>query len=198
MNKKIAAIAAATVGVLALGSTGGAVAGSLITGKDIKDGTVAKKDLRPGVQKRLDHLQGPKGNQGNQGEPGPKGDPGPQGEMGRRGPSGVPGLYYSIAYYDVGDTNAGAIATAACHTRYDAAVGGGVQTLGLDGGQAAAVASSFPGRMDWSTNKPMQDRLDGWIVQFDADQPPLKVKVWVLCAESYPIPSAQTYTQSQG
>jgi hypothetical protein len=112
--------------------------------------------------------------------------------------------YYSVAFYDVGNTNAGAIATVACKKTTDSAISGGVQTL-VDTASAARntpVSSSFPGRMNWDTNTPRPDRLDGWIVQFGgnagatSDKDPLKVKIWALCVPGLAIPVEQTYTQS--
>ena len=45
INSKIAA--AAIAGVLVIGFGGGAVAGSLVTSQDIKNGTIKAKDLKP-------------------------------------------------------------------------------------------------------------------------------------------------------
>jgi hypothetical protein len=108
--------------------------------------------------------------------------------------------YYSVAYYDVGDTNAGAIATVACKNVTDTAISGGVSVV--DFTKNTPVSSSFPGRMDWSTNTSLADRLDGWIVQFGgnagtvSDKDPLKVKIYALCVPGLDIPSIQMYTQS--
>ena len=114
---------------------------------------------------------------------------------GKDGKDGIAGLYYVTATYgtDVANNpnvsvNEGAIATVACKDPADHAVAGGVQTLGIDGGRAAAVASSFPGRMDWDTNTPKANRFDGWIVQFDARQAPVKANIWVTCATGTTIP----------
>lgn len=51
------------------------------------------------------------------------------------------------------------------------AISGGVQDTDSSTDMTAntsqvAVAASFPGRMDWSTNTPLPNRLDGWVVQF--------------------------------
>jgi hypothetical protein len=116
------------------------------------------------------------------------------------------GAYYSVAFYDKGDTNAGAIATAACKAATDVAISGGAQTVGLDATantRNTPVNSSFPGRMDWTTNAPKAGRLDGWIVQFGgnagatSDKAPEKVKVWALCVPGLSVPVEQTYLQSQ-
>ena len=64
------------------------------------------------------------------------------------------------------------------------------------------VSSSFPGRMDWSTNTPKVGRLDGWIVQFGgnagdvSDKSPEKVVVWALCVPKTDIPVKQTYSEN--
>ena len=85
------------------------------------------------------------------------------------------------------------------------AISGGVQVLGLDAeanSRNTPVSSSFPGRMDWSTNAPKADRLDGWIVQFGgnagatSDKAPEKVKVWALCVPGMDVPVVNTFTQS--
>lgn len=70
-------------GVLLLGSTGGAVAGSMITGRQIKDGTITSadvkdrslqtKDLSPKAVATLEGARGPAGPAGPAGAPGPAG-----------------------------------------------------------------------------------------------------------------------------
>jgi len=142
---------------------------------------------------------GPKGDTGAAGAPGQNGAQGPKGD------SYLEGAYYSVAYYDVGDTNGGAIATVACKAPSDTAISGGVQTLqlGSNGIQNnVPVSSSFPGRMDWSTNTPKPGRLDGWIVQFGGNSSstdlgsPKYVKVYALCIPGLNVPVDQTYTES--
>ena len=84
------------------------------------------------------------------------------------------------------------------------AISGGVQVLGLDAGANARntpVSSSFPGRMDWTTNAPRPGRLDGWVIQFGgnagatSDVSPEKAKIWALCVPGAQIPVEQTFTQ---
>ena len=60
------------------------------------------------------------------------------------------------------------------------------------------VGQSFPGRMDWSTNTPQVNRLDGWIVQFASEtgSAPMKAQVWALCVPGLHIPVNQTFTES--
>jgi hypothetical protein len=140
--------------------------------------------------------QGPKGDTGAQGQQGPKGDKGDTGAAGAQGDSYLAGAYYSVAHYDVGDTNGGAIATVACKQATDTAISGGVSVD--DYTEAVPVGQSFPGRMNWNTNTPQQGRLDGWIVQFASQNgaAPEKVKVWALCVPGLNVPVDQTYTES--
>ena len=87
-----------------MATTGSAVAASLITSKQIKDGSIEVKDLSKKAKKALkgkaavgqrgaNGAQGPQGAQGApgaqgaQGEAGPKGDKGDKGDTGPRGPS---------------------------------------------------------------------------------------------------------------
>src|SRR3954471_8317459 len=202
MRKSTLIVGGALVAALVVGTGGGAYAAAKITGADIVDGTVTGSDIKNEslnvgdlTQKAQHALKGATGARGPAGLPGAKGAP---------GDSRMAGAYYSVAFYDVGDTNAGAIASVACKAQTDTAISGGVQVLGLDAGANARntpVSSSFPGRMDWSTNTPRADRLDGWIVQFGgnagaaSDKAPEKVKVWALCVPNTNIPVHQTFSQ---
>jgi hypothetical protein len=77
---------------LVLAMSGSAVAASLITSKQIKDGTIQTKDLS---KKALTALKtsrgGPAGATGQQGAQGSPGPEGPQGEKGDKGDKGEPG-----------------------------------------------------------------------------------------------------------
>jgi hypothetical protein len=122
-----------------------------------------------------------------------------------RGATGLKGAYYSVAKYDVGDTDGGAIATVACKSASDVAISGGVQTLalGTNGiGNNVPVSSSFPGRMDWSNNTPIPGELSGWIVQFGGNSSttslgnPAYVDIYALCVPGADIPVDTTFTES--
>jgi hypothetical protein len=176
INGRLATVLAGTAAIALIGAGAGYSAGQ-ITSNDIKDETIKMKDIKPSTADKL------------QGQTGPVGPAGPVGK------TGLTGVYYAQAKYDVGDTNAGAIATVACSAPTDVAISGGVQTIGADGTNAA-VGNSFPGRMNWATNTPLPNRLDGWIVQFDAGQPPLKTTIWALCVPGATIPVVNTFTQS--
>ena len=143
INRKTLALAGAAAALVAVGSTGTAVAGSLIGSADIKDGAVHGVDLSKGVNAKLAKTGAPgKGGKAAPSARLPRGElPNGGGERDRRlrrdeGPQEV-------------------------HRRRG-------RSAGQHGGQPAAsgfaVSSSFPGRMDWSTDTPKADRLDGWIV----------------------------------
>ncbi|MEO9322406.1 hypothetical protein ABFT23_02895 [Nocardioides sp. C4-1] len=86
--RSLTAVALLAAG-LTLGSAGGAVAGSMITGKQIKDGTVTSadlkdrtiqvKDLAPSAVAALRGARGATGPAGPAGPAGPTGPTGPQG-----------------------------------------------------------------------------------------------------------------------
>jgi hypothetical protein len=66
---------------IAVGGAGTATAARLITGKEIKNGSITAKDLSKGLRARL----GAPGTPGPAGERGPTGDPGPKGDQGPAG-----------------------------------------------------------------------------------------------------------------
>lgn len=86
------------IGALVFAMTSSAVAASLITSKQIKDGSIEVKDLskraRNALQaKSVAATPGATGAQGPQGLQGPKGDPGEKGEKGDTGPRGPSNAY---------------------------------------------------------------------------------------------------------
>lgn len=97
-NIKAKASPAMVVAIIAvvLATTGSAFATqTLLTGKDIKDGTITKADLAPSAsaaaKKAKRGPRGARGPQGEQGEQGPLGLIGPRGERGPAGPTGADG-----------------------------------------------------------------------------------------------------------
>ena len=202
--KKGITLIAVLAAVLAV--TSGAFAANhylISSSSQIKNGAISLSDLSPAARKALKGQQGWKGDTG---AAGPQGHAGAQGPKGDKGDSGLTGAFYATAFYNAGNTNAGAIASVACDaekTDY-VAISGGVQVLGLGEGansRNTPVSSSFPGRMDWATNAPKPGRLDGWIVQFGgnagatSDKDPEKIKVWALCVPGASIPVNQTFQQ---
>ena len=81
-----ATVLAFLAGVL-LATAGSAAATRLISGKDIKDGSITAKDLSKAIRAQLKNagVPGSQGAQGNTGPQGPKGDTGPKGETGPAG-----------------------------------------------------------------------------------------------------------------
>jgi hypothetical protein len=76
---------------LVMATTGSAVAASLITGKQIKDGTIQTADISKKAQKTLKGKPGSRGLQGLQGVQGQKGDKGDAGAAGAAGATGDKG-----------------------------------------------------------------------------------------------------------
>jgi hypothetical protein len=208
---------------LAVALSGTAAAGTkLITGGQIKNGTIKLADLHSSVKAAIkgeSHTSGAQGSAGAQGAQGPagpqgaagaKGDtgatgtPGPAGKDGRDGKDGLSGLVTRHYDYIKGVTEpgypgagSGAIATVACDndpavSQTKVAIGGGVQFLNVgrnalqnDYVGETHITDSFPGRMDWSTNTPKANRLDGWIVRLNTT-PSVDMRVWVTCVDAPP------------
>jgi len=81
---------------LVIATAGTATASRLITGRQIKDGSITAKDLSPAVRARLVRTggattTGPKGETGPAGIPGPAGSAGPGGPKGDSGSQGLAG-----------------------------------------------------------------------------------------------------------
>ena len=213
-SRRVPAIAGAVLVVAVIGG-GTATAANLVTSSEVKDDSLRSRDVHNGslrVKDLTDRAVTTLQSGGGTGATGTTGAAGAKGDKGDKGANGLLGAFYATAFYNVGDTNAGAIATVACDPTSTAftAISGGVQVLGIGGTQGeidaansrnTPVSSSFPGRMDWSTNSPKPNRLDGWIVQFGgnagatSDKDPLKVKVWALCVSDTSIPVVQTYSE---
>jgi Collagen triple helix repeat (20 copies) len=85
-----AAIIAAIVSAFVAGTTATAASVALITGAEIKNGSIQLKDLSPSARLALKGQRGPRGIRGAQGEIGIIGPPGPQ------GPAGAPGAKGSL------------------------------------------------------------------------------------------------------
>jgi hypothetical protein len=83
-------VTAATAGVKAL-VTGAQIKDGTIESRDVMNGTLRSADLAPGFAASLRGQRGAQGVSGPQGPAGPKGDSGPQGAPGSQGPSGGQG-----------------------------------------------------------------------------------------------------------
>ena len=201
------ALAVALSGTAVAGTT------KLITGDQIANGSIKLADIHKSAKTALKGkngatgAQGPVGARGAQGSVGPqgatgaKGDTGATGAPGKDGKNGLSGLvtrhydYVKDASYP--GAGSGGIATVACDddpavSQTKVAIGGGVQFLnigrnanGLDNAYVGEthITDSFPGRMDWSTNTPKANRLDGWIVRLNTT-PSVDMRVWVTCVDA--------------
>jgi Collagen triple helix repeat (20 copies) len=143
---------------------------------------------------------GPQGGTGAKGDTGATGAPGPAGAHGKDGLSGLVTRHYDyIKDANYPGAGSGGIATVACDddpavSQTKVAIGGGVQFLNV-GRNAGTIQNpyvgethitdSFPGRMDWATNTPKANRLDGWIVRLNTT-PSVDMRVWVTCVNAPP------------
>jgi hypothetical protein len=82
---------AVAIAALVVATSGSGVAASLITSKQIKDGTIQVRDLSNGARVSLKGQAGAHGEQGNAGPKGETGSPGPKGDTGPKGDEGDPG-----------------------------------------------------------------------------------------------------------
>lgn len=163
MNKSRILTVGAAAAVLALTAGTASATTTFITSKDIQDGTIRKVDLNASVTRAI-----------------AKGEQAPAGTV------------YRVAHYanGAGGTAVGTVACADTNHRSMkyVAIAGGMQIIDADGDQtfandnAVAVADSFPGRMDWSTNSPKPGRLDGWVIRWgNAAESAAQVNVWAVC-----------------
>jgi hypothetical protein len=213
LKKKIlVAGAAAVVGVLALSS--GAVAAQhyiITSSSQVKDGSIALRDLTPAARKAIKGskssagARGPQGPAGVQGAKGDKGDRGPAGPAadprpGKDGKDGISGYETRTWRYSKDDANSdmgpgyvgvggGAIATVACSPGKVALSGGYRFTSPGDNGfnapalhDGSGVIASFPGRMDWTTNTVKPNDNSGWIVQVNDKVDAADMTLYVVCA----------------
>src|SRR5690349_15030031 len=86
--KKLTPSMVVAVIALVAALSGSAVAASLITSKQIKDGTIQTRDLSKSARAAV---KGPRGSVGPRGPKGDKGDLGPQGPKGDKGDAGANG-----------------------------------------------------------------------------------------------------------
>ena len=133
----------AVVGLLVLGLVGGAAAGTLVTGKRIKDGSLLSRDIRneringadvrDGALRRADIVA-------------PAGEPGLPGMPGPRGPHGAKGVEFQAVPVDVGP--GGTTTTPVACGPGQRVVSGGVSTpaLGYIHG-----SMPLPGGTGWQT-----------------------------------------------
>lgn len=105
----LATVTAGTAGVQAL-ITGAQIKDGTVASRDIKNGTIGRADISAGTLSSLRAPRGPAGVAGLQGATGPQGPPGaqgvagPQGDTGSHGPQGAkgdPGADGGLAGYEI-------------------------------------------------------------------------------------------------
>ena len=175
-----AALFFALAGTALAGPTAVDAAKKLITGKQIKNGTVAAKDLTAAVRKKLNKKStaavgpqgpagpagptGPKGDAGTAGAAGPKGETGDTGPTGPTGPAGAQGPTGAAGATNVTIRSSGAatnvaaggtaFVTANCQGG-ERATGGGGTNFGTPG---VNLIQSYP--------EPLGGTPTGWGVQY--------------------------------
>jgi hypothetical protein len=170
---------------LLVAMSGSAVAASLITSKQIKDGTIQTKDLSKKARVALNGARGSAGPQGLPGPQGPKGDTGAAGAAGKDGAPGKDGLISSATvqrkeFATLADGATGT-ETVTCPAGQKA-IGGGVRS---DGYGIGLVESSRPTIGD--NGMPGDgDSFDGWRATVvnppDVGGASITPSVWVICA----------------
>ena len=99
--KKLTPSMVVAVIALVAALSGSAVAASLITSKQIKDGTIQPRDLSKNARAAIKGPagpDGPKGDKGDKGDPGAAGAAGPKGDKGDTGETGAPGSARAYAW----------------------------------------------------------------------------------------------------
>ena len=193
LRSRVLAVTAAAGVLVGVGGVGGAVAGDMLTGHDIKNGTLGMRDMNNYTQNQIDQggergprgrrgPEGPQGPQGDTGPQGPKGDTGPQGPQGPSGPQGPKGdpATVGISHWSEGDTiqpGGYTEVTARCQAPDQLAISGGY-TAGTYKGGVEVV-------LDRNTAEPLGDAeyATGWIVGFRNNTDTVQsVRTWVVCA----------------
>lgn len=159
--------------VLLVAMAGSATAGALITGRDIKDGTVTSKDLRNGTVTGADVKDGSLSRQDFSGSlQGPQGPAGPEGPVGPQGPQGTPGVsgYQHVVADALVPQNAFRTHDAGCPAG-KVVVGGGVSSVDSTYIRVAESAPLTEGR--------------GWTAGVrNTKSTPVTVYVWAVCVFS--------------
>jgi hypothetical protein len=97
--KKLTPSMVVAVIALVAALSGSAVAASLITSKQIKDGTIQPRDLSKNARAAIKGPAGPEGPKGDKGDPGATGAAGPKGDKGDTGETGATGAPGSARAY---------------------------------------------------------------------------------------------------
>lgn len=171
-NRGLRRILLLITAVLVVSMAGSATAGSLITGKRIKDGSLTGADLRNHSVTGLDLKNGSLTAQDFHDElVGPEGPQGPQGPVGPSGAQGAPGASGLVYVTSPGQTVAsGKSATFGVECPADKrALGGG-------------VSSSKPVDARVGESAPYNDGLGWWVGIYNAGTASFNAYAWVACA----------------
>ena len=186
INRKTLAIAGAAAALVALGSTGTAVAGSLIGSSDIQDGSIRSIDVKDGSLKRADLSNPINRSLARITKDGVEGPKGAQGAPGVDGKNAFATSYVNSESFMV-PASGHADHTTSCNTG-DLAIGGGFSFSLNEQGFSRVLQN----RMDWSQaamneaiahGQSADARPDGWYVEATGGVEPAKGYVWVTCVE---------------
>lgn len=151
MGIKSGIIVLSAAALIAAGGVGSATAAKLISGQQIKDGSITSRDLSQGLNRQLKRAKHPTtlgvqaGQQGLQGEQGPRGTQGEQGKQGEQGPAGTAeyvGPHWSVVDRNVVGNGDSALRAGPVVPPY------GVGSLGLRTGSATDKAT-FGNELDF-------------------------------------------------
>jgi hypothetical protein len=181
LMRKLIPSGSMTVAVIALlvAMSGSAVAASLITGEQIKDGSVQSKDLSKSARANLagvgDGVRGPTG------PAGPAGPIGPKGARGADGQDGAPGFTQTTVRRGEANVAAHSAGVASAHClQGEMAVGGGAEFNGADGA-IDRIDRTEPATGDEVA--PDGATPDGWIVRgFNDENVSQVITAFAVCA----------------
>lgn len=171
--RKLIPSSSMVVAVIALlvAMSGSAVAASLITGEQIKDGTIQTKDLSKKTRVKLASASG--GERGPAGPSGQQGERGANGSAGQNGRDGVSQALVRRVENEVGAHSSG-VAVAHCLSGEEA-IGGGGSIDGVDALQQTAPASGEDAASEGSAP-------DGWLARaFNADDETRTITAFAVC-----------------
>jgi hypothetical protein len=177
--RKLIPSGSVVVAVVALlvAMSGSAVAASLITGEQIKDGTIQAKDLSKKTRAKLAATAG--GVRGPVGPAGPQGDPGANGRDGQDGLNALTETTIRRGQAEVGAHQSG-IAFAHCQPG-EQSVGGGGQFATIDGSewiQRSAPAIGTQVATDGS-------KADGWFARgFNDENAAQTLTAFAVCLQT--------------
>jgi hypothetical protein len=165
---------------------------TLITGKQVKNGTLTGKDVKNHTLTKKDFkgsLRGPQGIQGPQGQQGIQGIQGLKGDKGDTGAPGATSVKVRTASTPVGAGSSGAV-DAFCQTGERAVGGGG--GLSITSGSLYAdrpgvrtphFGGGFPPTIFYTADAPAEgDTPDAWHVGANATASGATLSVYVICA----------------